>query len=399
MVLTDTRPTAMPPPAAAPTPAPVLVAVGPPLRQSRPKVAARFVLALPPLVVLALLAPVAVVAAFVGWGGALASGRLPTVAADFLSGYLRYQTRVFGYLFLLTDHYPPFTRADADYPVRVTTSPGVLNRWSVAFRLVLAVPALVVLAAVAYPMATVVLVVTWLVVLVGGRTPASLHGIYAAFLRYQARVTGYLTLVTSEYPWGLLGDADVPVPSPAPGGLQPRPPSPVDDPYWRVVLAPRAKNLIVFVIVLGVTSVSVVNIAHAVSRYHEITTDEQASVDVQNAYTSLSHAVVGYETETKACADSADGLTCLTHAAQTVSDAFAVFDRHLATTTMPAGATAARDVVVTDGTHAGRAFALLSASSSAGRYELVIETSDLPLLLTRFDQDYLALGSTLTDLG
>jgi hypothetical protein len=374
-----------------------LVAVGPPERQRRPTVAARLVLALPHLVVLALLAPVAVVAAVVGWSGALATGRPPIFAADFLSGYLRSQTRVFAYLLLLTDDYPPFSRADADYPVRVTTSPAVLNRWSVAFRLVLVLPAVLVVVAVAYPMATVVLVVSWLVVLVGGRLPASLHGIYSAFLRYQARVSGYLALLTSEYPWGLLGDADTA--GPAPGGLQPSPPSPVHDPYWRLVLTPRAKNLLVFVIVLGVASVSAVNIAHAVSRYHQITTDEQASVDVQNAYTSLSRAVVGYETETKACADSVDGLTCLTQAAQSVSDAFSVFDRHLTTTTMPAGATAARGVVVTDGTHAGQAFARLSASSSAGRYELVIETSDLPLLLTRFDQDYLALGTTLTDLG
>jgi hypothetical protein len=32
--------------------------------------------------------------------------------------------RVYAYTFLLTDVYPPFSLADADYPVRVAAMPG-----------------------------------------------------------------------------------------------------------------------------------------------------------------------------------------------------------------------------------------------------------------------------------
>ncbi len=63
------------------------------------------------------------VAAFVvtviGWFGALFTGRLPVFAADFLTGYLRWLARVYAYLYLLTDVYPPFALDDADYPVRL----------------------------------------------------------------------------------------------------------------------------------------------------------------------------------------------------------------------------------------------------------------------------------------
>jgi len=257
---------------------------------------------------------------------------------------------------------------------------------------------MVVMATVTYG-TIVVLVVTWLVVLVAGRLPSSLHQLFSAVIRYQARLNGYLTLVTSQYPWGLLGDpesAAAVVGSPA---WQPAPPSPVHDPYWQVVLSARAKNLIVFVLVLGVASVAGVNISTAVSRYHRLQTDEMASARVQGAYQSLTGAVIRYESRSRSCPSSVQPLPCLTGAARSVSQAFNVFVQSLSTTTMPSVATSARGVVVADGAHAERDFEQLSASTTAGRYELVIESSDLSGLLIRFDRDYQQLGTQLTDAG
>jgi hypothetical protein len=376
-------------------------------------VAGRLFLVLPHLIVLAYLGVAAVVVAVIGWFGALYLGRLPRLAADFLPGYLRWQTRVYAYVFLLTDVYPPFSVRDSAYPVRVTAQPGRLNRWSVAFRLVFAVPALVVAATVTYGIATVVLVAGWLIVLVNGRLPTPLHQTFAAFIRYQVRLNAYLALVTSEYPWGLLGDPETnessaPASSTAlhltsltPGApeWQPEPPSPVHDPYWQVVLTSRAKNLVVFVLVLGVASVMAVNITTAVSRYNRLHNDEAAGARVQSAYQALGGDVIGYESQTRSCETATQPLPCLTNAAQTVARAFTVFDQRLTATAVPASALSARGRLMVDSAEAERAFAQLSASNSAGRYQLTIESTGLPQLLNRFDQDYERLGAQLDDLG
>jgi hypothetical protein len=66
---------------------------------------------------------------------------------------------------------------------------------------------------------------------------------------------------------------------------------------------------------------------------------------------------------------------------------------------MPAGAVAASEVLVAEGAQAERDFALLSNSSSSNVYEAVFASTDLPRIISGFDQDYEALGSRLDDLG
>jgi hypothetical protein len=376
-------------------PAPVLVAVDAPAAQRRPTVALRLLLCVPHLLALIVLGAAALVVAVSGWLAALVLGRLPPYAARFLSQYLRWQTRVLAYLFLLTDAYPPFSLHDTAYPVRVTTQPGALNRWAVALRLLLAVPALLVAATVTYGTGTVVLVVTWAVVLVTGRLPAPVHEAYAALVRYTARLQGYLFMVTSQYPWGLLGDV-----APAPAPLWPAAvPSPTDDPYWRVVLTARAKNFVVLCLVLGVASVVVVNITTAVARYDRLQNVEMASSRVHDAYQTLSGAVIRYQSRTNSCESSAQPLPCLTGAAHSVAQAFNAFGQRLSTTMVPAVAVSAKSVLVADSGRAERDFDQLSASTTAGRYQLVIESSNLSQLLIRFDGDYGQLGTRLSSVG
>ena len=48
--------------------------------------------------------------------------------------------------------------------------------------------------------------VTWLIVLIAGRMPRSLHEALAATVRYHIRVTGYFLMLTARYPGGLFGD-------------------------------------------------------------------------------------------------------------------------------------------------------------------------------------------------
>jgi hypothetical protein len=187
-------------------PGPVLVAVAPPAAQRRATVAVRIVLAIPHLFALYFLGIAACVVAVIGWLGALVTGRLPGFAATYLSGYLAWYARVWAYLLLLTDQYPPFAFGDAAYPVRLAVGSGRLNRLTVALRIVLAIPAAIVSILLAFGLTTIVIFIAWLAALIAGRLPASLHQAFAAVLRYTIRYCGYLYLLTGTYPAGLLGD-------------------------------------------------------------------------------------------------------------------------------------------------------------------------------------------------
>lgn len=200
-----------------------MVAVAGPAAQRRTTVAIRFILAIPHFLALYFLGIAAFVVAVAGWLGALVTGRLPRFAATYLSGYLRWYSRVGAYLLLLTDEYPPFAFGDAAYPVRLAVGSGKLNRLTVLFRIILAIPATIVSILLTSGFTTIVIFIAWLTALIAGRLPASLHQAFAAVLRYTIRYYGYLYLLTGAYPAGLFGDEPgiqteaVPPPGGSPG--------------------------------------------------------------------------------------------------------------------------------------------------------------------------------------
>jgi hypothetical protein len=184
----------------------ILVAFAEPAEQRRLTVLVRIILAIPHVIVLYVLGIAAEVVALVCWFAALFTGRLPDGLAGFQVGYLRWVTRYYAYVLLLTDEYPPFELADAQYPVRLRVQPGPLNRLAVLFRIILVIPAWIVAAVVTSGVGFLVMFVTWLIVLIAGRMPQSLHEALAAVVRYQARVIGYFLMLTARYPGGLFGD-------------------------------------------------------------------------------------------------------------------------------------------------------------------------------------------------
>ena len=205
------------------TPGPVLIAVAEPAAQRRVTVLFRLILAIPHYVALCALGFAATVVAFIGWLAALVTGRLPGFAVTYLSGYLRWYSRVGAYLLLLTDEYPPFAFHGVTYPVRLTVEPGKLNRLTVLFRVVLAIPAGIVSMLLTSGFTTIVTVIAWLTALVAGRLPESLHQALAAVLRYIVRYYGYVYLLTDSYPAGLFGDEP---------GVQPEPVNPPAEPGY-----------------------------------------------------------------------------------------------------------------------------------------------------------------------
>ena len=88
---------------------PITVEIERPEKLSRLSTLFRPILAIPQMFVLYFLALAAWVILLIAWVAVIFTGRYPKGMFDFIAGYLRWSTRVSGYLFLLTDKYPPFS--------------------------------------------------------------------------------------------------------------------------------------------------------------------------------------------------------------------------------------------------------------------------------------------------
>lgn len=215
------------------------VDIRPPERQRRWTVLLRFLLLLPHLIVVSVLGIAAFVTVVIGWFAALFLGRMPHWIAGFLELFITYQARINASFLLLVDTYPPFVVDEPGYPVRFDLRPGRLNRWTVFFRALLAIPAGLLANLLNYGWA-VLGFFFWLIVLVMGRTPRPIFDAGAAMLRFQFRLRAYMYLLTGTYPRRLFGDAAA-VSDPGPHATGTRP----------LVLGKGGKALVIAFIVLG----------------------------------------------------------------------------------------------------------------------------------------------------
>jgi hypothetical protein len=158
--------------------------VAAPEPQRRWTVLLRWLLLIPQWIVLVFLSIAAFFVTVVGWFAAVFTGRLPDGIADFLTGFLGYSARVMGYEMLLVDKYPPFSFTAPDYPIQVSVQPGELNRLAVLFRIILMIPAYIVLTVLSAGWHAVGWII-WLVTLILGRMPDFVWGATAGVLRYR----------------------------------------------------------------------------------------------------------------------------------------------------------------------------------------------------------------------
>lgn len=191
---------------------PVTLRVRDDLQRDRVTVFFRLLLAFPHYVWLFFWGLGALVGAFVNWIVTLVRGISPRPLHDFLVAYLRYAIQVGAYLNLIAHPYPPFSASD-DYPVDATVAPPARqNRWLVGFRLVLAIPALLLAGALTgsfgelhggYRAGGLLLTVAflgWFASLVRARMPRGLRDAGAYALAYSAQLTAYLFVLTDRYP-------------------------------------------------------------------------------------------------------------------------------------------------------------------------------------------------------
>jgi len=215
---------------------PVELVVEDDLRRNRLTVFFRLLLAIPHYVWIVLWSIAMVFTTIVSWFAILATGRPPTGLHHFASKYVRYATHLTAYLHLVANPYPGFVGEEGEYPIDVrlpTVAPQ--SRWKTLPRIFLAIPALLLAAALVGgggsnytsgkgksrwgsggpgSLAETTAVLGWFASLVLGRMPKGLRDAGAYSIGYGAQMLAYLLLVTDRYPnadpTALLADVERP---------------------------------------------------------------------------------------------------------------------------------------------------------------------------------------------
>jgi hypothetical protein len=201
------------------------------LQRSRLTVFFRLFLAIPHFIWLTLWGIAAFVVAFILWLAILIEGKAPKNLHDFVAGYVRYATHVASYVLLAANPYPGF-RGAPGYAVDVEIDPPERQgRWAGFFRLILALPALLLASALgggfssgspgqssswqwssggdehaawfafsAGGAASAAAFLAWFAILVRGRAPRGLRDLTAFAIGYGAQAGSYLLLLTPRYP-------------------------------------------------------------------------------------------------------------------------------------------------------------------------------------------------------
>ena len=172
----------------------------------------RLILALPLLILLALLGSTTAGARILLVGGTsvlflptvlllLLRHKYPRWWFDFALALLRFEARTTAYLLLLRDEYPSVdeeqhVHLDVPYPNAETD----LNRWLPLVKWLLALPHYIVLFFLDLA-AAVVAVIAWFAILFTGRYPESMFRFVVNVSRWSLRVTAYAFLLTTDrYP-------------------------------------------------------------------------------------------------------------------------------------------------------------------------------------------------------
>jgi uncharacterized protein DUF4389 len=143
---------------------------------------------------------IALLAYIANWFATLITGRSPEGLHNFLATYLRYQTHVTAYAYLIADPFPAFTGKPGSYPIDLEIDPPQpQNRLTVFFRFVLALPALFV-ARLLSGISGLLAVFSWFIALVLGRVPEGLRNFAAFALRFETQTYAYVFLLTGRYP-------------------------------------------------------------------------------------------------------------------------------------------------------------------------------------------------------
>jgi len=162
----------------------------------------RIILAIPWLIVGAFWGILFIFTHFFAWIAIIVLGRYPIWLFEFNSGVVRFGVRTSAWIYLQTDEWPPFGLADdPSYPIRINVAPPAArqSRLKALFRLILALPMLVVSYAVNY-MHLWVAAIAWVTIVFRGYQPEGVNTALTFVNGFYARVYGYIAFLTDDYP-------------------------------------------------------------------------------------------------------------------------------------------------------------------------------------------------------
>ena len=161
----------------------------------------RLILLIPLVIWAYFYAIAAMIVVLISWFAIVITGQYPRGLYDFVAGYTRFITRVTAYGALLCDGYPPFGGSDdRSYPIRMEfTRLDHYNRLKTLFRIILAIPIVIVRYAVGI-LLEIGAVAAWFVILFTGKMPRGLYDMMVFANSYTARSDAYITLLTETYP-------------------------------------------------------------------------------------------------------------------------------------------------------------------------------------------------------
>ena len=162
----------------------------------------RLIVAIPWLLIAIVYGIASLVVVLVAWVALIALGRYPQGMYDFVGGVLRYSMRVNAFVSLQTDAWPPFGLSDDPaYPVRVKIAPRAArqSRLKALFRIVLAIPLLIMSYLFSYLQQWIALI-AWATIVFRGYQPAGIHNALAFTNGWITRAHAYILLIRDEYP-------------------------------------------------------------------------------------------------------------------------------------------------------------------------------------------------------
>jgi hypothetical protein len=170
--------------------------------QNRATTFFRIILAIPWIIVAYVYEIAAFFTQVVAWFALLFTGRYPEGLYNLNAGFVRYRVRVLAWLYLQTDEWPPFGISDdPSYPIRVNVGPREerQSRLKVFFRIILALPMLLLLYAIGY-IHTFLGLLAWLTIVFRGYLPEGANNAMTYCNAFYTRLYGYLAFLTDVYP-------------------------------------------------------------------------------------------------------------------------------------------------------------------------------------------------------
>jgi hypothetical protein len=170
--------------------------------QNRATTFFRIILAIPWIIVAYVYEIVGAFTVFFAWVAIVITGRYPQGLYNLNSGFVRFRVRTLAWLYLQTDEWPPFGISDdPNYPIRIDVAPRPeqQSRLKVFFRIILAIPMLIVLYAVSYAH-TALALIAWMTIVFRGYLPEGVNSAMTFCNSFYARAYGYLALLTDDYP-------------------------------------------------------------------------------------------------------------------------------------------------------------------------------------------------------